>query len=75
MRDEHRRDELSERDSQPYEHPALKPEPGFWDDKWDEFKRRFIKLAWEDVHSRTILILTPVGLVGTFIWMWFFGES
>ena len=59
--------------SQPYEHPPLESEAGFWDGKWAEFKRLFIELAWRNDHSRTVLILSTVGLVGTFLWMLLFG--
>lgn len=75
MRYGQRWDDASERDPHPYEHPALEPEPGFWDGKWEEFKRRFIQMAWEDHYSRTVLILSTVGFVATFIWMWFTGET
>lgn len=61
-------------DPQPYEHPSLEQESGFWDGKWSEFKRRFIKLAWEDDHSRTALILSTlvcfVTVIGSRLFGW-----
>lgn len=60
-------------DPQPYEHPSLEQESGFWDGKWSEFKRLFIKLAWEDDHSRTVLILSTLVFFVTVIGSRLFG--
>lgn len=60
-------------DLHPYEHPPLEAEPGFWDGKWAEFKRRFVELSWEDDHSRATIILSAVGFIGTVLWMLLFG--
>lgn len=43
-----------------YEYPALDAEPGFWDGKWSEFKRRFGASMKEDGCA---LIIIGVALI------------
>ena len=54
--------------SGPYEYPALPGETPFWAEKWTEFKRRFIKLAWEDEQSRLVIVLGSLIFIVTTLW-------
>lgn len=38
-----------------------------------EFKRLFITMAWENDHSRTVLIFSAVVFIATFFGVRFFG--
>lgn len=60
MADEHGRSEESAHGQHTNEFSASEPEPGYWAGRWTEFKRLFIKFAWEDEHSRVTLILSAV---------------
>lgn len=54
--------------SGPYEYLALDNEPGFWAEKWAEFKRLFIMLAWENEQARMTIILGSVGFLLAMLW-------
>lgn len=55
-------------DPQLFEHPDLESEPRFWDGKWAEVKRRFVKMAWEDEQSRMAIILGCAGILVGILW-------
>lgn len=55
-----------ERDG-PYEHPALEMEPGYWAERWAEFKRLF-SLSWNDGYKKETFILSSTVFVGMTLW-------
>lgn len=49
-------------------HSVLEEKAGFWDGKWAEVKRRFVKMAWEDEQSRMAIILGCAGILVGILW-------
>lgn len=47
---------------QPYEHPALEPEVGYWAERWAEFKR-LLYAGWNNGYTKETVILCAIAWV------------
>ncbi len=56
----------------PYEHPALAPEPGYWDGRWAEFKRLFSR-SWNNGYNKPVVIGSALVAGVTLFGMQFLG--
>lgn len=74
MVDGHGGSEQAGKGPQPYEHPALEPERGYWSTRWVEFKR-LIDLIWNDGFTKPVVLGSSVVVVGTVIGSRIFGWS